>query len=548
MKKALLFLLFFVCQNHFGQELALKIIGNTKAETTVIDSIGYQQKHSNTKKTLDELKNLSNQLIKIGYLENELLDSNKPNDTSYQYTFKLGTQTKWIHVAVAKNSNYLKFEKDTLVIALNKIESFLNSKLTELELKGFSLATLKLVDFTKENNTLVARLQIDLNKKRVLDEIIINGYEKFPMGHKKNIEHLYRKKLFNKTNLNKIYKDFNAFRFVNQTRYPEILFSEDSTKVYVYLEKAKANRFDGYIGFTNNENNKLEFTGYLDLALTNILDAGEQFNLYWKSDANKQTTFNASIELPYIFKSPLGIKANLSIFKQDSIYQNTKTAIDAGYYFANNKKVFIGYQSTESSDIQNTNTALISDFESTFITSTFTYSHYIDHPLFPEKTKLTFKNGVGNRKSKIETNKQAFFELNFSHDLHLNKSNILNVRSENFYLQSSNYIINELYRFGGIRSIRGFNENSLQGTNYVSLLTEYRYLLTTNLYVHSVVDYGSYQDNSTKTKNNLLGLGFGAGILSKNGTLKIIYANGSSDTQAIKLANSVIHIQFNSIF
>jgi len=55
--------------------------------------------------------------------------------------------------------------------------------------------------------------------------------------------------------------------------------------------------------------------------------------LFWKSDGKDQKTFNASLEIPYIFKSPLGIKSQLNIFKQDSTFQNTKTAIDLGYYF-----------------------------------------------------------------------------------------------------------------------------------------------------------------------------------------------------------------------
>src|SRR5690606_38021950 len=117
----------------------------------------------------------------------------------------------------------------------------------------------------KEKNQLFATLKINLNNKRILNEIVINGYDKFPEGHQKNIQRQYRKKTFNKSNLNKIHKDFNNFRFVSQTRYPEILFTQDSTKIYVYIEKAKANRFDGYIGFANDEENNLNFTGYLDL-------------------------------------------------------------------------------------------------------------------------------------------------------------------------------------------------------------------------------------------------------------------------------------------
>lgn len=544
----MLLVFFFVCQNHFGQVLSLEIISDIKSEQKVIDSIKYQKKHLNAKNIIDEVQQFSNALITIGYLETEMLHSEKTNDTLYRFQFRLGQFTKFIHIYSDKNSALLKFKNDTLVMPINEAAAFVQNKLADLELKGFPLATLQLADFKKTNNQLFAKLIINTNKKRSLDEIVINGYEKFPEGHKKNIQRLYRKKTFNKNNLNKIYKDFNSFRFISQNRYPEILFTEDSTKVYVYLEKAKANRFDGFIGFSNDESGKLNFTGNLDLSLINILNTGEVFNLYWKSDNNKQVTFNASIELPYIFKSTLGVRANLNIFKQDSTFQNTKTALDLGYYFNYNKKLFLGYQSTESSDIQNTNNALIADFENTFLTATFEYKNYIEEPLFPEKTKFIFKTGFGERISKLETNSQTFFEINISHDLYLNKNNVIHLNSQNYYLKSSNYITNELFRFGGIQSIRGFNENSLQGNTFASILTEYRYILSPNLYVHSVLDYGFYEDSTSKSDTKLLGLGFGIGIQSKNGLLNLIYANGSTNNQEVKLANSVVQIRFVTRF
>lgn len=547
-KKLALIVLFFVCQSHFGQELMLKIISENATEMTTIDSIGYQKKHANVKSIMEEVQKFSDQLLQMGYLENELLDSKKLSDTLFQFHFRLRTPTKYVHMYLEKDAEILGFEKDSIIIPIRETTDFLKKKLSELELKGFSLASLRLADFRKADGKLFALLKIETNKKRLLSEIVINGYEKFPLGHKRNLKRLYDQKIFNKNNLDKIYKDFNNFRFVSQTRYPEILFSEDSTKVYVYLEKAKANRFDGYIGFANQEDGKVDFTGYLDLALVNILNAGEAFNLYWKGDDNEQVTFNTSLEVPYIFKSPLGVKANLNIFKQDSTFQNTKTAIDLGYYFTYNKKLFIGYQSTESSDIQNTNNSMISDFESSFLTSTFEYRNFIDDALFSEKTRFIFKSGIGERASKLENNTQSFFELNFSHNLHLNKRNIINLKSQNFYLNSEHFITNELYRFGGIQSVRGFNENSLQANILTSLLTEYRYILSSGLYVHSVLDYGFYEDATTNTTNNLLGIGFGFGIRSKNGLLNLIYANGSTKNQAIELSNSVVQIKFVTEF
>lgn len=540
--------LFFICQISFGQQISLKIISENASENRTIDSLGYQKNHADVKSIIAETERFSALLLQMGFLENELLNTKKLNDSLFQSNFKLGIQTIAIHIYVGDASRYLKFDSDTITLPINSIEQFLKSKLSELEVQGFSLGTLQLIDFKKNNNLLFAKLKINTNKKRSLDALVINGYEKFPAAHRKNIEQLYRKKVFNKNTLATIYKDFSKFRFVNQTRYPEILFSEDSTKVYIYLEKANSNKFDGYIGFSNDDTSTLNFTGYLDLTLSNILNSGEEFNLYWKSDDNKQVTFNASIEIPYAFKSPLALRANLNIFKQDSTFQNTKTAVDLGYFFTYNKRLFIGYQSTESSDIQNLNSTLISDSESRYLTSTFDYRNYVDDYLFPEKTKFLFKTGVGQRASKLETNKQTFFDLNISHDLYLNKSNSINLRSQNYYLQSSSYLTSELYRFGGIQSIRGFDENSLQANTFISLLTEYRFVVAPNLYIHSVLDYGYYQDQSSGTKNNLLGLGFGFGIRSKNGIFNLIYANGSKNEQEIKLANSIIHIKFVTRF
>ena len=182
------------------------------------------------------------------------------------------------------------------------------------------------------------------------------------------------------------------------------------------------------------------------------------------------------------------------------------------------------------------------------MTLAYEYKNFIDDPIFPEKTRFNIRTGFGKRTSKLNENDQKYIEINFSHNLYLNKRNSINLRSQNFFLQSTNYITNELYRFGGIQSIRGFNENSLQANTVATLLTEYRFVLSSSLYMHSVLDYGFYEDLATKYKNNLLGLGFGFGIRSKNGLLNIVYANGSTKNQAIKLTNSVVQVKFITEF
>lgn len=536
-----------------AQNLHLKISGKSEAETKTIDSIGYKYKHENAKSITDETDALSGKLSRIGFLEHEIESNEKTNDSTFLFRFSLGKKTPAIHIYLGNDSELKKLafpeqKNDTIILPYSEFESFMNQNLGRLEKNGFALAKLQLATITNKGTHLTAELRIVKNEQRQFNDIVIVGYPKFPEGHKQNIRRIYRNRTFNQENLKKIHSDFEKFRFVKQIKYPEILFEKDSTKIYVYLEKAKANTFDGFIGFANGEDKKIKLNGYVDLILNNILNTGETFTLYWKSDGNDQKTFNAAIELPYIFKTPFGLKAQLNIFKQDSTFQNTKTAIDLGYFFNYNTRLYLGYQSTESSDIQNLNLARLNDFKNSFVTSNFEYFAFKDDYLFPEKTKAYVKVGYGSRNSKFNNNDQVFFNIEFKHNLYLNDKNLFNIKTQNYYLSSDTYIVNELYRFGGINSIRGFNENSLQANFFTSLLTEYRYVLTPGIYAHTIVDYGYYQDKTSDNSGTLLGLGFGFGLLTKNGLFNIVYANGSTKDQAIKLSNSIVHISFKTNF
>ncbi len=553
MKLLLGLLLFFCFQFSLGQNFYLNIKGASEIENKTIDSLQYENKHASVASILEEQKRFENKLTNQGFFDWQLLEQKKVNDSSFVFKYNLGNSIKsntiYIGKLSAEEKSLLQLEKDTLTITTNEVENFMKSKIALLEKKGYSLANLQLVNQRRIGNDLISDLQLKLNSKRNITDLVIVGYDKFPAGIKKAITKKAKKATFNQDNLKQINDTFDKLQFVNQIKYPEILFTTDSTKIFVYVEKSKPNKFDGFIGFSNDDQSKLTFNGYLDLQLQNILNTGEKFNLYWKNDGNKQTSFNIGTELPYIFKSPIGIKANLKIFKQDSTFQNTVTDLNLGYYFAYNTKAFVGYQKTTSVDIQNTNSFSLNDFTNTFLTSSFEHLELNpDSFIFPEKAKVFVKFGTGNRTIASQKTSQFFTQLDLNYSFNLNQKNSIFVRNQTFYLQSDDYVINELFRFGGINSIRGFNENSLQANAYTGIIAEYRYLLASNLYLHSITDFGYFQDKTSNIEDRLLGLGFGFGLFTKNGLFNLVYANGSTSEQAIKLSNSIVHISFKTNF
>ena len=562
----LMFIMLF-CLSCSAQSFRLIIKGSNSFETKIIDSLKYNTNHKNTKSITDELIQISQKLSNIGYIDNISHELIAKNDSIFEANLQLGLKINTIHVKVGSNLVLQQIpklkKKDTLTIPFIEINSFLTQTTQLFEENGFALARISLTNISRKNNEIYADLKVESDQKRILNAIVVNFKDtnqntKFPKGHLAQINRKYKNTLFNQKIVNQIYQDFEKFQFTNQVKYPEILFTKDSTKAYVYLEKRKSNTFDGFIGFANNETNKIRLNGYADIKLENILGSGELLSIYWKSDGNDQKTFNANIELPYLLKSPLGLKAQIQLFRQDSTFQNTKTAIDLSYFANYSTRFYLGYQSTTSSDIQNAIETTIGDFNNSFFTASIDYKKLDpNNNTFPIQTFLNFTIGTGNRQISnqiAERNKstQIFSTIEASHNFILNKKNTIYIKSQNHYLQSNRYLVNELYRFGGFNSIRGFTENSLRAYLTTSLLTEYRYIITPSLYVHSILDYCIYKNRiKLEQKDNtkkLLAAGFGFGLQTKNGMLKFALANGKSENQQIKFYNTIAHISYNVKF
>src|SRR5690606_36676920 len=153
-----------------------------------------------------------------------------------------------------------------------------------------------------QDNNVSAQLLIETDaKKRIINDIVIKGYEKFPSSYVKHYLKIKRNQIFDLPEIKSKTEHLNDLRFANQIKSPEVLFSKDSTTLYMYVEKAKSNSFDGFLGFgTNEDTNQLQFDGYLNLNPTNNLNYGDSFTLLYKSDEYDQKTFQTNLTLPYL--------------------------------------------------------------------------------------------------------------------------------------------------------------------------------------------------------------------------------------------------------
>lgn len=544
----------------FGQQLHLKIHGEDDKATAIIDSLSYNTKHNNLNALNNEIATTQQRLSKLGYIENTLESLKKINDTTFHSAIELNTKFNTIYIYYSKtgiNESQLQLLSDDITptyfsIPISKTETVLQELNNRIANDGYPFATLQLQNVTKQdNNNLKADLTISTPKrKRFIDDIIVKGYKKFPKTYLKHFLNIKKGQVFNLETVKRKTEQLNNLIFAEELKSPEVLFTKDSTTLYLYLKKRKSNNFDGFLGFgTNETTNKLEFTGYLNLVLNNNLNFGEALNFQYRSDENDQQQFNVNIDLPYLFNTPIGTSFQLDIFRRDSTF-NTTTQSAKLYYQINARSKFAGgINSSKSENLLKTNTFdNLKDYSSTFYTLGYNYiKRELNNRLFRANFVCDIELGVGNRKDSTKTTQQSA-RLNTFKIIKLNRKNNVYLRLNGAGLFSDQYLQNELYRFGGINSIRGFEENSINANLYGVLNTEYRYIINPNLYLHSIIDVAYFENDIISQKEKLYGFGFGFGLLTKAGVLKFNYANGKNENENFKFSDSKIHLSLTAFF
>ncbi len=87
------------------------------------------------------------------------------------------------------------------------------------------------------------------------------------------------------------------------------------------LQAAKVNRFNGLVGYTNQEQG---LSGFVDLTLGNLLGSGRAAHLFWVSRQNNQTSFELSWHEPFLWRLPLELDLSLHHEMEDTLYAETK--------------------------------------------------------------------------------------------------------------------------------------------------------------------------------------------------------------------------------
>jgi len=540
-----------------AQGLQLIIISSNAQETKTIDTIGYSKSFENYETLLLEIERFKEVAYRLGYIESTVQSVTK-NTSETVAQLMLGPKYESVQIYGDK----VLFE----LLDLKPIEttgslSYHQTKVSELEVlmnqltdalasKSFPFASVTLKNIIPiDKTTLKADLVVVTKQARQLNTVEIKGYDKFPRSFIKHYLGIKTNIPFDLKAIQTKTETLDQLSFTNQLRPAEVLFTQDTTSVYLYLEKNKSNRFDGFLGFGSEETTgNLELNGYLYLNLVNNLNYGESFVLNYRSDENDLKTFESKLTLPYLFKSPIGSELKLNIFKKDSTFTSAEQSVNLFYQLNPKQRLFVGIKTAQSNALEPIESSTIVDYKTNAYELRYTYQNRTPKDLlFPVKSQMEVRFSRASRKTSALKTNQNIYLIKAAHLFNLNKSNSLYINLNAQGIDSKNYVSNELLRFGGIRTIRGFEENSINASSFGVLASEYRLRLSPSLYVHSIID-AAYFNTPIKSDQKLVGIGFGFGLLTEAGLLKFNLANGQLENQNFRFSDSKVHLSLTATF
>jgi hypothetical protein len=509
----------------------------------------YKTKHTDSLALYIELNRVQKRLKMNGYFLSRI-DSVSKKGENYIAYLNLDKKVDSVLLKHKSISNQIlqkyNFKNNYIKIPVNQLEEILNDISTFQELKGNAFSKIKLKKLRIDNKTLYAEIDLTTSKKRKIDKVIIKGYDNFPESFIKNYLNINSKTTFNKKKLMEISKLSKGLDFVSETKPPETLFKKDSTLIYIYLKKIQGSSFDGLVNFNSQENGKLQFNGYLDLKLKNILNKGEQLNLLWNSFGNEKQEFSISVKTPYIYNSKLSPEFAFSIYKQDSTFLNTNLNTNLKYQIKNNTNLFVSFNSEKSENNTKTISNNISTYENYFLGFGYEYK-ILKNDIF--KNDMFFINinpSFGKRKTANNTSQQIKIATTLAYLLDLNRKNSIYFRNKTALLNSTNYFDNELFRIGGNKSIRGFNEQSIFVKNYLLQNIEFRHQTSKSSYIYTITDLALISTTSSKEKLYSFGLGY---LFNSNSSqINISTAVGTNTKNPLDFKNTQFFVNWVNFF
>ena len=438
-----------------------------------------------------------------------------------------------------------------------------------------------------DNSEVSAKLKVEKGPLYHIDSIRLYGTGKISNEFMQRYLNIPNGCVYKREKLDAISKKILELPYVQELQPWTLTMLGTGSVINLYLKPKKSSQINALVGFLPSSNpvlgNKVLITGEATINLKNALGNGESIGVNWQQLQAGSPRLNLAFQQPYLFNSPFGVSTSFDLYKQDSSYINVNLLLGVQYTLSAHQTGSVFIKDMISS-LLNLDTLQIiashalpteADIRSVSVGVTYEFNN-TDYRFNPRRgNELQFTGSVGTKK--IKENPQIMklkdpFDSSFSfaslydtvrlssyqfllkaagaHYFFLSHASTLKLGFNGGVYNSPSTYRNELFRIGGYKLLRGFDEESILASQYAVGTLEYRYLIGLNSFLFTFLDGGWAKNNvpGYNLNNTFLGFGLGLAFETKAGIFNISYALGKRDDTNFNFHDAKIHLGYVSFF
>lgn len=438
------------------------------------------------------------------------------------------------------------------------------------ENQGLPFAKMKIDSLSVKDSLISGVLIFDAGPRITWDSLGIAGESKTKVQYLQQISGLAPGEVFSQKKLQNATQTIRRSPYFSIVGNPELTFQTQQAKPIFTIQDRRVNVFDGVIGLLPNENEpgKVLITGEVDLQLYHLGGKGRDFSLNWQRLNIQSQSLEIMAKESFVFRSPLDISVGFSLLKQDSSFVNRSLELDFGYRISDDGYLNFFTKRKAGDLISSEDISLGMDFPSSI---DYRWNQYgigldwnrLDSPISPRRgSRIQGTFSLGNKRILQNTGlpeelyagleeSSAQYQGWFSGEKHvfIKPAWGMWIRGVGGFLKNQNLFLNELYRIGGLKSLRGFNEKNFFAKSFGYLNLEQRLFFDQNSFLTVFADLGIIENpyNSPKI-DRPYSFGTGINLDTDGGLFSFVLAIGKSSTQPLSFSYSRVHFGYLARF
>ncbi|MBK7297911.1 MAG: hypothetical protein IPI91_15340 [Flavobacteriales bacterium] len=511
-----------------------------------------------------------NFLLSKGYLEATIDTCITTGDTTV-CPIAVGWNYRWaqlsgsgIPVEIASAAKFRDKLYSGRPITPRQVARLFEGLMKQSENNGYPFVNVRFDSLNFSDDGLMARVVLDKGRLVKFDSVLVRGSAKTNIRYLHSYIGIRPGDLYNEAVVASVERRLKELPFIVQKQRPYVQFTQESTKLYLFLDTKKASSINGVLGLQPDPlTGKTTLTGDIDLRLRNALKRGEAIELNWRSLVNSTQDLKTHFNLPFAFNTPFGVDLGLKLFKRDTTFLEVTARGGLDYILPRGDKLSV-FINSKSSDRLGRNTVQVPGLADV---STISYGLGLERERFDyrfnpkrghsakiegsagKKRTTTAVFGQQEQPPEIRTVQYQLDGTAVAH-IPIKRRSTIRLAGQGGWMVNDDLYTNELYRIGGLKTLRGANEAFIVASSYAIATLEYRFVFEENSNFFAFFDQGWWENSSQNDFVTDTPFGFGVGTMfeTKAGLFSLTYALGKQFNNPIELRTGKVHFGFISLF